>query len=66
MTRYRLVKKRIKGYEPYYEIQKRIFGFIWVLCAWSTSVEKITCEYNRLLTADERPDEFEVLRQDTK
>jgi len=64
MTRYRLVKKRNKGYEPYYEIQKRILGFIWVLCSWSTSWDKIHDEYERILTADERPEEFLVLTED--
>ena len=64
MTRYRLVKKRIKGYEPYYEIQKRIFGFIWVLCGWSTSWDAIHDEYERILKANEKPGEFLVLTED--
>lgn len=64
LNRYRLVKRRNEGYDPYYEVQKRIFGFIWVLCAWSVSLEKATEEYNRLLTANERPYEFEVLKED--
>lgn len=61
MTKYRLVKQRKAGYEPYYSIQQRFLWLFWVERNWTLDWDAAHDEYERLITAHERPAEFLVL-----
>lgn len=61
MTKYRLVRKRKSGYEPYYEIQTRVLGLFWVVSGWSTSLETAQDFYMRKIENSKYSDEFFVL-----
>ncbi len=62
MSKYRIVKRQISGYDPSYHFQKCHFGFIWITIVW-TIYENHIYELAESYISKVKPDEFKILKE---